>query len=246
MKLVVAGATGFLGTEVVRQALSHPKITSVIALARRQTAIPEGSGSQADASKLKSVACDDFISYPESVKTEIADADACIWLIAVTPTKSKTFPQDEVRKICHDYPLAAVDAFSNLPRKDKTEPFRFVYVSGSNAERDPAKKPWVMGDYCVMRGQVEADVLERAQKSNGALKACVFKPGLINTANTSLLVKGVQGVARVLIGLPTIQRDEMAAALLDKAINGFEKDTFMNEELIEIGQGALKTEAPSQ
>jgi hypothetical protein len=74
----------------------------------------------------------------------------------------------------------------------------------------------------------------------------VFKPGLINTANTSLLVKGVQGIARVLIGLPTIQRDEMAAALLDKAVNGFEKDTFVNEELIEIGQGALKAEAPAQ
>ncbi|KAJ4179016.1 hypothetical protein NW755_012754 [Fusarium falciforme] len=247
MKLVVAGATGFLGTEVVRQALSHPKIASVIALARRQTAVPGGSGSQADASKLKSVACDNFISYPESVKTEIPDADACIWLIAITPTKSKTFPQDEVRKICHDYPLAAADTFSNLPRKDKTEPFRFVYVSGSNAERDPAKKPWIMGDYCVMRqGQVETDVLERAQKSSGTLKACVFKPGLINTANTSLLVKGVQGVARVLIGLPTIQRDEMAAALLDTAVNGFEKDTFVNEELIEIGQRALKAEAPSQ
>lgn len=81
MKLVVAGATGFLGTEVVRQALSHPKITSVIALARRQTAVPEGSGSQADASKLKPVACDDFINYPESVKTEISDADACIWCV---------------------------------------------------------------------------------------------------------------------------------------------------------------------
>lgn len=74
----------------------------------------------------------------------------------------------------------------------------------------------------------------------------MFKPGLINTANTSVLVKGVQGVARVLIGLPTIQRDEMAAALLDKAVNGFEKDTFTNEELIEIGQGVLKAETPSQ
>ncbi|KAJ4149074.1 hypothetical protein NW754_000510 [Fusarium falciforme] len=237
MKLVVAGATGFLGTEVVRQALSHPKIASVIALARRQTAVPGGSGSQADASKLKSVACDNFISYPESVKTEISDADACIWLIAITPTKSKTFPQDEVRKICHDYPLAAADTFSNLPRKDKTEPFRFVYVSGSNAERDPAKKPWIMGDYCVMRGQVETDVLERAQKSSGTLKACVFKPGLINTANTSLLVKGVSRLSSEM---------EMAAALLDTAVNGFEKDTFVNEELIEIGQRALKAEAPSQ
>ncbi|UPK90859.1 hypothetical protein LCI18_001794 [Fusarium solani-melongenae] len=246
MKLVVAGATGFVGTEVIRQALSHLKITSVVTLARRQTAVPEGLGSQADPSKLKSVACDDFINYPESVKAEISDADACIWLIAITPAKSKTYPRDEILKVCRDYPLAAVDAFSNLSRKGKATPFRFVYVSGSNAERDLDKRPWVMGDYCILRGQVEVGVLERAQKSNGALESCVFKPGLINTANTSFLVKGLQGVARVLIGLPSIQLDEMAAALLDKAINGFEKDTFLNEELIEIGQRALKAEAPSQ
>ncbi|KAM0425502.1 hypothetical protein ACHAPT_009291 [Fusarium lateritium] len=246
MKLVVAGATGFLGTEVIRQALSHPKIKTVVALARRQTAIPEGSGSQADTSKLKSVACDDFGNYPENVKAKISDADACIWLIAITPAKSKTMAWEEVRKICHDYPLAAADVFANFPRDGKAEPFRFLYISGSNAERDPAKKPWVLGDYSVMRGQVEAEVLERASQSNGALKACVFKPGLINSANINILVKGVQGVAQALIGLPHIQRDEMAAALLDQAVNGFEKDTVVNQELVDIGQKALKAGAISQ
>ena len=58
---------------------------------------------------------------------------------------------DEVRKICVDYAVNAVDTFSKLPRTDKTGPFRFLYISGSNAERDPAKKPWILGDYCVMR-----------------------------------------------------------------------------------------------
>ncbi|RSL68067.1 hypothetical protein CEP54_002924 [Fusarium duplospermum] len=265
MKVVVAGSTGFLGTEVIRQALSHPKITTVVALARRETPVPEGSESQADVSKLKSVVCDDFINYPEHVKAEISDAHACIWycfglgdrsetpraaddtgrLIAITPAKSKTYPRDKLREICRDYPLAALEAFSNF-NKGKTEPFRFVYVSGSNAERDLDKVPRLMGSYSLMRGLVELSILERVEKCNGALNACVFKPGLINTANTSILVKGIQSVARVLIGLPSIQRDEVAAALLEKAVNGFEKDTYLNDELIEIGQEALKALATSQ
>ncbi|RTE81619.1 hypothetical protein BHE90_003907 [Fusarium euwallaceae] len=245
MKVVVAGATGFVGTEVIRQAISHPKITSVIALARRETAVPEGSVSQADISKLKSVVCDDFINYPEHVKAEISDADACIWLIAVTPAKAKKVPRDGWIQICRNYPLAAVEAFSKL-NQGKTEPFRFIYVSGSHAERDLDKRRWINGDYRVQRGQVEVRILDRAEKSNGALTACVFKPGLINTATTSILVKGVQAVARLLIGLPSIQRDEFAAALLDKAVNGFEKDTYLNEELIEIGQELLKAQATSQ
>lgn len=31
------------------------------------------------------------------------------------------------------------------------KPFRFLYMSGSNSQRDPAKKPWLLGDYSVMR-----------------------------------------------------------------------------------------------
>lgn len=79
MKLIVAGATGFVATDVIRQSLRNPKITSVIALARRAVSAPENTGSDADASKLKSVVVEDFGTYPEDVKKHFADADACIW-----------------------------------------------------------------------------------------------------------------------------------------------------------------------
>lgn len=75
--------------------------------------------------------------------------------IAITPTKSKTMPWEEVRKTCVDYAVNAVDTFAKSPRADKANPFRFVYVSGSAAERDPTKKPWVMGDYCLMRVRIK-------------------------------------------------------------------------------------------
>lgn len=53
--------------------------------------------------------------------------------------------------ICYEYALYAADTFAKLPREGKPEPLRFIYVSGSNAERDPAKKPWILGDYCLLR-----------------------------------------------------------------------------------------------
>lgn len=76
MKLVIGGASGFLGSELVRQALSHPAITSVIGLSRRQTALPS---STPGANKLKALVCDNFEHYPESIKQELQDVDACIW-----------------------------------------------------------------------------------------------------------------------------------------------------------------------
>ena len=81
MKLIVAGSTGFVATEVIRQAVSHPSITSILALARRTTAVPQNVGPGADTTKLKSIVCEDFGNYPESVKKDLTGADACIWYV---------------------------------------------------------------------------------------------------------------------------------------------------------------------
>jgi hypothetical protein len=75
MKIVIGGSTGFVGEELVRQALSHPAVTSIVAFSRRETPVPP----DADSAKLTSVICDDFASYSDSVKNKLEDADACIW-----------------------------------------------------------------------------------------------------------------------------------------------------------------------
>jgi nucleoside-diphosphate-sugar epimerase len=87
MKLIVAGATGFVGTEVIRQALSHPGVTSILALARRTTPVPANAGPGADASKLQSVVCDDFENYSDSVKQQLSGADACVWYLSFFPSQ---------------------------------------------------------------------------------------------------------------------------------------------------------------
>jgi uncharacterized protein YbjT (DUF2867 family) len=50
MKLIVTGATGFIGTEVIRQVLSNPTITSIIALARKPILAPQNAKEGADLS----------------------------------------------------------------------------------------------------------------------------------------------------------------------------------------------------
>lgn len=74
MKLIVAGATGLVGSEIIRQSLQISAITQVIALARKPVHLDHKN-----ASKLKNVVIKDYTEYPDSVKAELAGADACIW-----------------------------------------------------------------------------------------------------------------------------------------------------------------------
>ncbi|KAH8807463.1 hypothetical protein F5884DRAFT_899859 [Xylogone sp. PMI_703] len=239
MKVIIAGATGFVGTDLVHRALSNTAITSVVALARREVAVPQNTTPE-QAKKLKPVVCENFESYSEKVKQELSGAAACIWVIAITPSRSKTMAWEEVRKICLDYTLTGLETISQLQRDHAKEPFRFIYVSGIKAERDQTKKPLILGGYTLMRGEVENRVLEYAKKSGGSVSACVAKPGLIDgPGRTGMIMTALQTVGTTIIGLPRVGVSEVSATLLDQAVNGFEKETLLNEDLVRIGRSVL-------
>jgi hypothetical protein len=60
-------------------------------------------------------------------------------------------PFEETRKICYDYTVTGLQTISQLARASNKKPLRFIYASGSMTERDQTKKPWILGDYSLMR-----------------------------------------------------------------------------------------------
>ncbi|OBT80653.1 hypothetical protein VF21_00329 [Pseudogymnoascus sp. 05NY08] len=212
MKLIIDGSTGFVGTEIVRQALSHPGITSVVGLARRPTLMPHDEGPGMDIRKLK--------------------------LISVTITRARSVSQEKAREICLDYTMTGLDTISQLSRGSASKPFRFIYTSGAKSERDPGKSPWFMSDYLLLRGEVETRVLNYAKEFGGAVESCVAKPKLVD-GETGPIIRALQTVGCYIINMPRVEVSDLAAALLQQVVEGFDSDTLLNEDLIRIGQKSL-------
>jgi thioester reductase-like protein len=74
MKVILTGASGFIGAEVLRQCLRNPSITSLVALSRRELSV-------APDPKLKTVLVENWEAYEPSVLRELEGAEACIWYV---------------------------------------------------------------------------------------------------------------------------------------------------------------------
>ncbi|KAH6690277.1 hypothetical protein F5X68DRAFT_259753 [Plectosphaerella plurivora] len=224
MKLIVAGATGFVASEVIRQASRMPEITSIVALARKPVTVDKPDP------KVKSVIIKDYGEFPDDVKKELAGANACIWTVAVTPGKSRAMEAADVKRICHDYTATGLQAmYDSGPAK----PFRFLYMSGSNAQRDPAKKPFLLGDYSIMRGGVE-NLVHAFAAEHDSVEACVAKPGIMSRAG--VLVSALNLILNTTGLVPAASVESVSRAMLKQVVYGFEKEQLENADLVRLGE----------
>ncbi|KAK8091031.1 nucleoside-diphosphate-sugar epimerase [Apiospora phragmitis] len=234
MKLVIGGSTGFVGTELLRQALDNPAVTSIVGISRRETKVPEGSSD--NSAKLKSIVCDDLNSYPDTLKKELEDADACIWTIAVTPSKMKRHAMGgggEGHSRLHPHCSPYHGWRAAYQRLQGTAPFRVHEWPLCPRDRSHVVKPLTnfgLVEVALLRGQLEARILDYAEQSDGKVVACIAKPGMIHGPGMEV---------RTVSGLPNIELPDIAAALLDQVVNGFEKDTLSNDDMSQLSQQVL-------
>jgi hypothetical protein len=69
---------------------------------------------------------------------------------------------------------------------------------------------------------------------------CVAKSGLIDApGRTGPVMKVVQTIGRSIIGLPKVDVSEISATLIKQAVDGIEKKTLLNADLVTIGRKVL-------
>lgn len=158
MKIILAGVTGYIGTEVLSQCLANPGITSIVALSRRKVDI---SNSKLYVYIMKD---EDYLCYSDAALIErLKGARAFIWALGLRPSQASN--DDHSRRVSVDYMVAAASAFQNAfvsgPHFSPAsgDRFRFVYFSGGGVERDQQKTLWFMGNFRRLRvGLCEAEL----------------------------------------------------------------------------------------
>ena len=71
MKVIVAGATGFIGGAALKRLAELPQVTSIVVLSRRE--LPTKMD------KVQTIIIKDFKQYDDDVLQQLTGAEACVW-----------------------------------------------------------------------------------------------------------------------------------------------------------------------
>ena len=118
MRLIVTGAPGLAGAEVVRQSLADDGIQAVTALVRRPLAAAHP--------KLATVVHQDFLNY-DAVLPQLANHDACLWCLGVS---QRDVAEPEYIRITRDYTVAGATV---MRRVNPGLTFGFLSGGGANS-----------------------------------------------------------------------------------------------------------------
>ncbi len=216
MKIIVTGATGMAGSEVVRQAINDESITRIIALVRRPLEMIHP--------KITTVIHDDYLLY-EDVKDHFRNCDACIWCLGISQLQVS---KEQYAVITYDYAIAAAKAMLAV-----NPSLHFVFLSGNGADRTEKSKVL----FARMKGKTENALLK-----SGLKIITIARPDAIwpkhknkNAPFAYKLVTPFFPLIELFRPRKIIGSEPLAKALLYLAKNPGEKNTYENMELRQLG-----------
>ncbi len=216
MKLLITGATGMAGSEVVRQAILDPGIEEIIALVRRPMEIRHP--------KLSAVLHSDFGNY-DSLTGIFKKVDACIWCLGISQLQVS---RKEYEVITYDYTVAAAKAMM-----DANPSIHFLFLSGNKADR--SEKSRVL--FARLKGKAENALLQMNLK-----RLTIVRPDAIWPKHKNKRAPFAYKLAFPFF--PLVERFTpskiigsvpLARAILKLIKEPGKQDTYENTELRELG-----------
>lgn len=217
MKILVTGATGLVGAEVIREAIKDDGITQITAIARRSLSIKHP--------KLTTVLHEDFLNY-NNLLPVIAPHDACLWCLGISQTQVN---KEQYHVITYDYAMAAANAI-----KQANPAMTFLFLSGEGADQTEKSRQL----FGRIKGKTEKALLQL-----GLGKLYIARPGGIRPINKNpnapflyKLLIPLFPLMEFLTPHKMINSVQVARALLKIVKTKPEKVIFENLELKELAK----------
>jgi len=161
MKVVIFGATGMVGTGVLRECLLDDGVERVLSVGRRAIGVRNPALNPLPNPKLREIVQPDLMDYTAN-EEELRGYDACFFCLGVS---SVGMSEADYRRVTYEITLAAAKTLVRLnPR------MTFVYVSGAGT--DSSEKGRVM--WARVKGATENALLRLPFKG-----AYMFRPAAI-------------------------------------------------------------------
>jgi uncharacterized protein YbjT (DUF2867 family) len=217
MKILVTGATGLVGSEVLRAAVEDKSVDEVIVLVRNPPELRNR--------KMTPVIHKDFLDYT-AVAEYFKKADALIWCLGISQTQVN---RKQYEEITYDYTKACI----NLCKEVKPS-IRFVFVSGDGADRTEKSRTL----FKRFKGKAENALLQ-----SGLPDVIIARPDAVRPRRKNKRAPLVYKLVYPLFPLveklaphKVIWSDVLGRALIRLAKEGHDDNTIENIELKILGK----------
>lgn len=206
-KVIITGASGMIGSEVLKHCLADPEIGELISLVRRPSGIQH--------EKLNEVQLDDFTDYGKE-GFDLRNVDAVYWCIGVY---TGAVAKDVFRQITTDYPVAfaealhrhspqAVFCFLSGAGADRTERSRMMFARDKGAAENQLAALGFKAFYTFRPGYIYP--VEKRKEPNVAYSAYRFLYPLLKHLGSNTSIKSTElGLAMYRVGMNGAAKEEL-------------------------------------
>jgi len=212
MKVILTGATGYVGEGVLLECLKHPEVEHVLVVGRRTCG--------REHAKLKELLVPDFMKL-EAVKDELRSYDACFFCAGVS---SLGKGEEAYTRLTYDTTMAFARALHAVSPQAT-----FTYVSGAGTNPD-GRQMWAR-----VKGRTEQDL-----STIGFRQQFNFRPGIMTVTpgmkNPKWWMRVLVPVFGLVMPWVTCSLKQVGLAMIHAVQRGYSKNILEVKDIKELAR----------